>query len=83
MFGLTLTILVAMMEIVPGGQAYLKQLQPRDSVLIADQIEYGLQLDAVPDGTVLAFPDLSKASNDTLTLVRGWQLDTLKTTGKR
>ena len=72
-------ILAAMLDVVPAGQAFLKQLQPRDSILIADQLEYGFQLDSVPAGTALALPDFADASNDTLTLVRGWQLDTLAT----
>ncbi|MCR5352163.1 MAG: hypothetical protein K6E35_06710 [Bacteroidales bacterium] len=69
-------ILAAMLDIVPAGPAWLKQLQPRDSILIADQIEYGFQLDSVPAGTTIQLPDFSQASNDTLTLVRGWQIDT-------
>ena len=74
----TLTIiLAAMMEIIPAGQAYLKPLQQRDSILIADQIEYGFQLDTVASGTVIALPDFSEVSNDTLTLVRNWKADTL------
>lgn len=76
-------ILAAMLDIVPGGQAYMKQLQPRDSILIADQIEYGFELDDVKEGTGIALADFSEASNDTLTLVRGWQIDTLKVTGSR
>ena len=69
-------ILVAMLDIVPGGQAFLKQLQPRDSILIADQLEYGFQLDSLAAGTLLALPEFEGTSGDTLTLVRGWQLDT-------
>ena len=69
-------ILAAMLDMVPAGQAYLKQLQPRDSILIADQLEYGFQLDSLAEGTPVALPDFSGASNDTLTLVRGWQIDT-------
>ena len=69
-------ILAAMLDIVPGGQAFLKQLQPRDSILIADQLEYGFQLDSLAAGTPLALPEFEGASNDTLTVVRGWQLDT-------
>ena len=72
-------ILAVLLDVVPAGKAVLSQLQPRDSILIADQLEYGFQLDSVPDGTGLALPDFSKASNDTLVLVRGWQLDTLAT----
>ena len=71
--------LAAILQIIPAGQAWLRQLQPRDSILIADQVEYGFQLDSVPAGTTLALPDLREASNDTLTLVRSWQLDTLST----
>ena len=69
-------ILAALLQTVPAGQAFLRQLQPRDSVLIADQLEYGFQLDSVAEGTRIALPDFSRASNDTLTLVRGWQIDT-------
>ena len=76
---LLMLILAAMLQVVPAGKAWLRQLQPRDSILIADQIEYGFQLDSVPAGTTLALPDLREASNDTLTLVRSWQLDTLAT----
>lgn len=63
--------------IVPAGKAYMKQLQPRDSVLVADQIEYGFELDSVAVGTQLALEDYSELSNDTLTVVRNWQIDTL------
>ncbi|MBP5336555.1 MAG: hypothetical protein J6Y63_03480 [Bacteroidales bacterium] len=72
-------ILAAMLDVVPAGQAYLKQLQPRDSILIADQVEYGFQLDSLAEGTALALPDFAKAGNDTLVLVRSWQLDTTAT----
>ena len=44
-------ILAAMLDMVPAGQAYLKPLQPRDSILIADQLEYGFQLDSLAEGT--------------------------------
>jgi len=72
-------ILVALLDVVPAGKAVLRQLQPRDSILVADQLEYGFQLDSVPAGSALALPDFTQASNDTLTLVRGWRLDTLAT----
>ena len=73
-----LTVLSVLLEIVPGGKAFLNQLQPRDSILVADQVEYGFTLEGVKEGTVLALPDWSSASNDTLTLVRSWKTDTLK-----
>ena len=73
-----LIILSALLDLVPGGKAFLNQLQPRDSILVADQLEYGFTLEGVKEGTGLALPDWSSVSNDTLTLVRGWKTDTLK-----
>ena len=69
--------------IIPSGPVWTRQLQPRDSILVADQIEYGFQLDSVKTGTVLSVPDFAPLCNDTLLLVRGWQIDTLKSYGRR
>lgn len=79
---LSVTLILAVLEIVTAGQTFLRQLQPRDSVLVADQLEYGFRLDSIRRGTTIALPDFSEASNDTLTLVRGWQIDTLSGTKK-
>ncbi len=72
---------------IPGGnhstKAYLKQLQPRDSILIADQLEYGVLLDSVKTGTQIALPDNSVLSDRPLLIARNWSLDTLKTIGSR
>lgn len=73
-----LIILSLLPDPVPAGKAFLEQLQKRDSILIADQLEYGFTLEGVEDGTVLALPDWSEFSNDTLTLVRNWKTDTLR-----
>ena len=70
-------MLVVMLDIIPAGQAFMKQLQPRDSILIADQIEYGFSLEDIQAGTEIGFPDFKPLSNDTLVLVRDWQIDTL------
>jgi hypothetical protein len=72
-------ILSTLLDIIPAGQAYLKQLQPRDSILIADQVEYGFQLDSLAEGTAIALPEFQDVNGDTLTLVRNWQLDTTAT----
>ena len=73
-----LTLILAIsMDIVPGGDANLQQLQKRDSILIADQLSYSVTLAGIENGTGIALPDLKGVSNDTLTLVRDWQLDTL------
>ena len=75
-------VLTILLDIVPGGKAFLNRLQPRDSILIADQLEYGFMLNGVKDGTGLALQDFNAVSNDTLTLVRNWKIDTLKTNRK-
>ena len=75
---LLLVIYALLSGIIPSGQSYLKQLQQRDSILIADQLEYGVELNGVPADAVLALPDYTRAMTDTLTLVRNWKLDTLK-----
>lgn len=72
-----------LLNIVPAGKASLRQLQPRDSILVADQLEYGFRLDSVRKGSFIGLPDFVSASNDTLTLVRGWKLDTLFLKGHR
>lgn len=71
------SLLLAVLGIIPSGQSFLRQLQPRDSVLVADQVKYGFRLDGVDTKTVLGLPDYTGSSGDSLVLVRGWQLDTL------
>lgn len=74
---LTVLILTLALDIIPGGEAALEQLQKRDSILIADQLRYSVTINDVKAGSGIALPDFSAVSNDTLTLVSTWQLDTL------
>lgn len=59
------------------GKAFLEQLQPRDSVLIADQLRYGFELDGVKEGTDFLFPDYSKGFCEGVEVVSPWILDTV------
>lgn len=77
MRGLLISI-VLLSGIIPKGEAFLEQLQKRDSILIADQVRYGFRLEGVKAGSELALPDWSRFTGDTLVLVKDWQLDTLK-----
>ena len=72
-------IAAIMLEVIPAGQAFLKPLQQRDSVLIADQFKYGFKLEDTKDVEGLTLQDFSQICNDTLVLVRGWQTDTVST----
>ena len=71
-------ILAVLLEIVPGGDAFLRSMHKRDSIYVGDRLEYGFELDGVQKGTALALQDFSSLPKDTLTLVRNWKLDTLK-----
>ena len=42
--------------------AFLEPLQVRDSVLIADQVFYGFELNGVEEGTQFAFPSVKSFS---------------------
>lgn len=70
-------ILAAVLDIVPGGDAVLEQLKKRDSILIADQMRYSVTVSGMDKESGIFLPDLSSVSNDTLTLLGSWQLDTL------
>jgi len=70
-------ILVALLDVLPAGKAFLTPLQQRDSILVADQFQYGFQLDGIRPDTGLGLADFSKMSDDTLVFVGGWQMDTL------
>ena len=72
-------ILSAVLGVVPAGKAFLRPLQQRDSVLVADQFQYGFRLEDAKDLKALSLPDFSKISNDTLVLARDWQADTVST----
>lgn len=64
--------------LVRSGSAFLRPLQKRDSVLIGDQLQYGFHLDGVAAGTGFMLPDVSKGLGDSVEVVSGWRLDTLK-----
>ena len=79
---LSLLILALVMDIIPSGEAALQQLQKRDSILIADQLRYSVTLKDLNGNTSVFLPDLSQISNDTLTVLGSWQLDTLDKKGR-
>lgn len=58
--------------------AFLRPLQERDSVLIADQLRYGVSLKGIDKGVSLAFPDFSEGLMDNVEVVAPWLLDTVK-----
>ena len=71
-------ILISLLEVFPKGPAFLNPLQKRDSVVVADQLEYGFELKGVKAGTRFGLPDYSKTGNEDIVLVKNWELDTTK-----
>ena len=66
-------------KVIDMEGSFLRQVQERDSILIADQLDYGFLLKDVEEGTGLALPDFKNTPLDSiLTIVREWKLDTLK-----
>ncbi|MCD8313785.1 MAG: hypothetical protein LUC24_06460 [Bacteroidales bacterium] len=72
-------LLSIILTVIPSQGAFLTQLQPRDSILIADQLLYGFELKGVEEGTQLFFPEIKQEENQGGPMVLGgWQIDTLK-----
>ena len=67
-----------------GGRVILKEgsfVQPvteRDSILVADRLLYGFELNNVPDSTVLAFPQIANPFMQDVLALPMWHVDTLK-----
>ena len=58
--------------------SFIENLQQRDSILIADQLSYGVRLDALPAGTLVELPQVGDTLSREIMVVRPWRLDTLK-----
>lgn len=74
---LVLACACAKEKVAEEQDVFLTQLQPRDSILIGDQLEYGLKLRKLPEGTRIQLPDVKAELEEDLELVRDWRLDTL------
>ncbi len=67
-----------------AGEAFLEPQQKRDSVLIADQVRYGVLLENVTEGTPLALPEFKiDKSQSPLVILGGWQLDSTRVSKKK
>ena len=65
-------------QVVQMTGSFLEQLQERDSVLIADQVRYGFDLQQVEEGTRLGFPQIKDTLMTNIRIVQNWKMDTLK-----
>ena len=65
-------------QVVQMTGSFLEQLQERDSVLIADQVRYGFDLQQVEEGTRFGFPQIKDTLMTNIRIVENWSMDTLK-----
>lgn len=65
------------------GNAFLQPLQQRDSVLVADQLRYGVELTDVTEGTPLALPQFQLDKDAPLEILSGWQLDSTRVSKRK
>ena len=72
-------IISAMLTAIPAGQAFLRPLQQRDSVLVADQFKFGFRLDDTKDLQGIQLADSTLVFDADMEVVSGWQLDTVST----
>lgn len=72
-------LLSIILTVIPTQGAFLTPLQPRDSILIADQLEYGFELKEVLEGTKLLLPQMKVEDEDSeFMILSDWKVDTLK-----
>lgn len=66
-----------------AGTTFLEPLQKRDSILIADQLRYGVVLQNITEGTPLALPEVTADKDSPLVIAASWQLDSTRVSKKK
>ncbi len=66
-----------------GGEAFLEPVQKRDSILIADQLRYGVMLKDVQEGTPLQLPEFKLDENSPIVILGNWQLDSTRVSKRK
>ena len=69
--------------IVPMRGAFIAQQENRDSILIGDQVMYGVEMRLVEDSTEFAFPQWENDPKGGVMAVSPWIIDTLKVTKQK
>ena len=70
-------------KVVPVKGAFLAPMEQRDSILIGDQLMYGVELRLVEEGTGFAFPEWQNDPNGGVTALTPWIVDTVKVTKRK
>lgn len=69
--------------VVPMRGAFLAPREQRDSILIGDQLMYGVELRLVEEGTSFAFPEWQNDPKGGVTALTPWIVDTVKVTKRK
>ena len=72
------TLVASAGGIVPRKGSFVRPVTPRDSILVADRLLYGFELDNVPDSTVLAFPEIQNPLMEDVLALPVWDIDTVR-----
>lgn len=64
--------------IIPQKGSFVRPLTPRDSILVADRLLYGVELTEVPDSVTLAFPPIVNPLMEEVLSTPVWQIDTVR-----
>ena len=73
-----MNVLILILGILLRDGAFLTPATPRDSVLVADRLYYGVELKEWPDTARLQFPEISPDMGGGILALPRWQVDTLK-----
>ena len=71
-------ILLLILTVLLRDGSFVRQVTARDSILVADRLIYGFEMDNVPDSTQLVFPPIANPLLPDVVSVPAWQVDTLK-----
>ncbi len=77
------TVAAPLGTIVPMRGAFIAQQENRDSILIGDQVMYGVEMRLVEDSTEFAFPQWENDPKGGVMAVSPWIIDTLKVTKQK
>lgn len=64
-------------------KTFLEPVQKRDSILVADQLRYGIVLENVEEGTPLALPEFKTENDSPIEFLGEWQLDSTRVSKKK
>ena len=66
-----------------GGETFLEPIQKRDSVLVADQLRYGITLEDITEGTPLVLPQLKLEKDAPVEILGEWQVDSVRVSRRK